>query len=68
MRDIVRHVLAGMTADERVEAAEELRRMVAADRAAAADREVGRCPRCGCPVVVRRGRDGRGRQRWLRRC
>ena len=36
MRDIVRHVLAGMTADERVEAAEELRRMVAADRAAAA--------------------------------
>lgn len=40
VRDIVRHVLAGMTADERVEAAEELRRMVAADRAAAADREV----------------------------
>lgn len=65
MRDIVRHVLAGMTADERVEAAEELRRMVAADRAAAADREVGRCPRCDRPVVVRRGRDGRGRQRWL---
>ena len=28
MRDIVRHVLAGMTADERVEAAEELRRIV----------------------------------------
>lgn len=41
--------------------------MVAADRAAAADREVGRCPRCGRPVAVRRGRDGRGRQRWLRR-
>ena len=65
MRDIVRHVLAGMTAGERVEAAEELRRMVAEDRATAAGREVGRCPGCGCPAAVRRGRDGRGRQRWL---
>ena len=66
MREIVRQALEGMDAGERAEAAEELRRLIAADRAeGAAGREAGRCPRCGCPSVVRRGRDGRGRQRWL---
>lgn len=66
MREIVRQLLGGMDAGERVEAAEALRRLIAADRAAEAEgREPGRCPRCGCPSVVRRGRDGRGRQRWL---
>lgn len=65
MRDIVRQMLREMSADEREEAAEALRAMVAADRAASAVRPADRCPRCGCPSVVRRGRDARGRQRWL---
>ena len=39
--DIGRYVLAGMTADEKVKAAEALRRMVVEGRAEVAVREVG---------------------------
>ena len=31
----------------------------------AAEGEPGRCPRCGCPRVVRRGHDADGARRWL---
>lgn len=66
MREIVRQALEGMDAGERAGAAEEPRRLIAADRAEdAAGREAERCPRCPRPSAVRRGRDGRGRQRWL---
>lgn len=66
MKEIVAQLLEGMTPAEREEAAACLRAMVARDRAeAAGGREVDSCPRCGCPAFVRRGRDARGRQRYL---
>lgn len=54
-----------MSLVEKRELAEALRRAIAEDLAASACGDPDRCPRCGCPVFVRKGHDGSGAQRWL---
>ena len=54
----------GMSLAEKRELAETLREAIAEELAAGAG-EPDRCPRCGCPAFVRKGRDAAGRQRWL---
>lgn len=49
---------------EKRELAEALREAIAEELASGAG-EPDRCPRCGCPAFVRKGRDAAGRQRWL---
>lgn len=49
---------------EKRELAEALRQAIAEELASGAG-EPDRCPRCGCPAFVRKGRDAAGRQRWL---
>lgn len=49
---------------EKRELAEGLREAIAEEFASDAG-EPDRCPRCGCPVFMRKGRDASGRQRWL---
>ena len=44
--------------------AEALRQAIAEELASGGG-EPDRCPRCGCPAFVRKGRDAAGRQRWL---
>lgn len=50
---------------EKRELAEALREAIAEDLAARSRSEPERCPRCGCPSFVRKGRDAGGAQRWL---
>lgn len=54
-----------MGEDERERMLELLLEAMEGDAAGGAAEDPGACPRCGCPRVVRKGRDGRGRQRWL---
>lgn len=56
--------VATMSLADKRELAEVLRRAIAEDLAASACGEPDRCPRCGCPAFVRKGRDSSG-QRWL---
>ena len=44
---------------------DQVRRMPLAEELASGGGEPDRCPRCGCPAFVRKGRDAAGRQRWL---
>lgn len=71
VEEAVRAVLA-LDARGRAEAAAAVEEALAAESAAAAREalpEPSSCPRCGAPSPARRGRDARGRQRWLcRRC
>lgn len=53
-----------MRDDDRRAALEALLAAMGADAAGDAG-EAPCCPRCGCPHVVRRGRDADGAQRWL---
>ena len=62
MRD-VKALIAGLTLDEKRELAEQLRAAIADELAAPG--EPDRCPRCGCPAFVRKGRDAGGGRRWL---
>lgn len=57
--------VATMPLAEKRELAEALRRAIAEDLAACAQGEPDRCPRCGCPAFVRKGRDASGARRWL---
>lgn len=57
--------IAKMTLAEKKELAEALRRAIADELAAGAAGAPERCPRCGCPTFVRKGRDASGSQRWL---
>ena len=50
---------------EKRELAGALRSAIADDLAACARDEPDRCPRCGCPAFVRKGRDASGAQRRL---
>ena len=56
--------VATMSLADKRELAEVLRRAIAEDLAASACGEPDRCPKCGCPAFVRKGRDSSG-QRWL---
>ena len=53
-----------MRGDDRRSALEALLAVMEED-AAGGGEEAPCCPRCGCPRVVRRGRDADGAQRWL---
>ena len=53
-----------LTLAEKRDLAEQLRAAIAREMAAGRG-DPDRCPRCGCPRFVRKGRDGSGRQRWL---
>ena len=55
--------VATMALAEKRELAEALRRAIAEGLAASARGEPDRCPRCGRPSFVRKGRDGSGGQR-----
>ena len=61
----VAELAGGLTSEERARLVEEMRAALAAEIAPDGPGDPGRCPRCGCERVVRRGRDGAGRQRWL---
>lgn len=54
-----------MTLAEKRDLADALREAIAEDLALAGRGEPDRCPRCGCPSFVRKGRDAGGSQRWL---
>lgn len=64
MTDIIGEV-ARMTLAEKRELADALRCAIAEELAARGSAEPERCPRCGCPEFVRKGRDASGSQRWL---
>lgn len=64
MANIIDEV-ASMTLAEKLDLARALRAAIADELAASAGGAPERCPRCGCPSFVRKGRDASGSQRWL---
>lgn len=68
MRDIVSQFVRQMTLAEKKELLGELKAAIAAEIASSCA-DPARCPLCGCPLFVRKGRGTDGSQRWLcRRC
>ena len=65
MLDMVRQFAGQPGHGEKVALAADLRQMIAEELAASGG-EPDACPHCGCTDLVRRGRDARGGQRYLR--
>lgn len=63
MYDIIRQFAEQLTLDEKKSLVSELRSAIARELAGGPG-EPERCPRCGCPEFVRKGRAS-GSQRWL---
>ena len=64
MDPIVSEMAAKLTTAEKKELVAELKAAIAAEMAPEPG-EPGRCPLCGCPEFVRKGRGRDGGQRWL---
>jgi transposase-like protein len=58
-------IASQLTLDEKRRLVGELKAAIAEELAAGAGADPERCPRCGCPTFVRKGRDRDGAQRWL---
>ncbi len=67
MKDIVSQFAMQLTLAEKRELVAELKGAIAEELASRASGPAGpsRCPRCGSPSFVRKGRDRDGGQRWL---
>ena len=65
MLDMIRQFAGKPGHSEKVALAADLRQTVAEELAAPGG-EPATCPHCGCTEFVRRGRDARGAQRYLR--
>ena len=67
MKDIVSQFAMQLTLAEKRELVAELKGAIAEELASRASGPAGpsRCPRCGSPSLVRKGRDRDGGQRWL---
>ncbi|MCL2826634.1 MAG: IS1595 family transposase [Eggerthellaceae bacterium] len=65
MNEILHQFLPQMTHDEKMELLAALKEAIAEELAGGRPGEPGRCPRCGCPRFVRKGRSALGAQRWL---
>lgn len=65
MLEIIRQFVPQMTHGEKLDLMEALKAAIAREIAAEGGPEAGACPRCGCGGAVRKGRDRKGRQRWL---
>ena len=67
MKDVVSQFAMQLTLAEKRELVAELKGAIAEELASRASGPAGpsRCPRCGSPSLVRKGRDRDGGQRWL---
>lgn len=65
MLEIIRQFVPQMTHEEKLDLMEALKAAIAREIAAGGAPEAGACPRCGRGAAVRKGRDRKGRQRWL---
>lgn len=66
MESIVSQFASQLTLEEKRALVAELKASIAEELASrAAPGEPERCPRCGCPRFVRKGRGRDGSQRWL---
>lgn len=67
MKDIVSQFAMQLTLAEKRELVAELKGAIAEELASRASgpADPSRCPRCGSPSLVRKGRDRDGGQRWL---
>lgn len=64
MYDMIRQFAAQLSRSEKIALQEDLKAMIA-EELAAAPGEPGRCPHCGCALIVRKGSGRDGSRRWL---
>lgn len=65
MDPILSQYISGMKREEKERLVAELKAAIAEELASGPADAPGRCPRCGCPEFVKKGRGRDGSQRWL---
>lgn len=69
MKEILQQFIPQMTRGEKIELLAALKEAIAKELAVDGKTDPQVCPRCGCPIFVKKGRSKSGCQRWLcRQC